>query len=38
MIKNEIGSVDDFGREAQEQCLVFCVQIRLGGKQGLKFK
>ena len=30
VIKDEVGSVDGFGGEAQKQCFVFCTQIRYG--------
>ena len=30
VIKDEVGSVDGFGREEQEQHLVFCLRIRCG--------
>ena len=36
VFKDEVGSVDNFGGEAQDRHLVLCVQIHMGGESGMK--
>ena len=38
VIRDEAGSVDDFGGEAQERRLKICVRIRRGRGQGSKLE